>query len=138
MEINEQEQKITNSFKVYLEKNKDEFIKIDKFDENFFSMKLHVKYVDNKEVSMEDIELDLLKTYIKSGLGKKINGKIIVSDFQLTPHIYDTSNEENIRGIIVRLKYQYDDIIPFKCPDCAADLEWNIKNNSVRFIKHNT
>lgn len=28
--------------------------------------------------------------------------------------------------------------IPFKCPDCAADLEWKNDTNTVKFIKHNT
>lgn len=27
---------------------------------------------------------------------------------------------------------------PFVCPDCAADLEWDNKTNSVKFIQHNS
>jgi len=31
-----------------------------------------------------------------------------------------------------------NDNIAFRCPDCAADLEWQTEINAVKFIKHNT
>jgi len=102
------------------------------------TLKTRIEILSSIETQMDMSELnnDIQALLMKYSSGTKLqnlsvkNFKLIsrlIEDIVLQPEIYTSENCDN-----------GENNIPFKCPDCWADLEWNNNTNDVKFIKHNT
>ena len=105
-EIENREIQITNDYIDYLNDNPSDFIAFGDRTKDSETMKTRMYFDENVPLNLDKLHIDLLNSYISSGLSQVKKSQFVVSSFSLTPTILMGDEATPLRCILVTYRYK--------------------------------
>lgn len=102
-------------------------------ENNFLKNKVESLAGIERKMDIAELHSEIEQLLLKYSSGTNVQN-LNVKELKLTTHLI----HDIIFNPLPYIRSNNESGVLFRCPDCAADLEWQNESNTVKFIKHNT